>query len=274
MKRLLVAVFLLLGASLTASRAKAQVDSCLALYQNMTSMPKDSTIENPDSLRIDTCHPCHTNFGELPCTWYAKRTFLTIFKYYIFPDSIPPTGYGVVRQWWQIDSTFPEVRRHMQLIEQRFGHFDLQYRQMGSGWDTSSYLAKGWKFYFDQYVNVDSALGYIDSLPDLEVNLLGHVHVSFYDGLNTYFGGHSDVEQIPDRHSRTHAWPQPCSSELVLQGEGRIDIPDVLDLLGRHLAPPTRFEDDSTLHIDLTTVPSGILFLKLPQQVIKITVRK
>lgn len=270
MKRFLVAVVLLLGASLTASRAEAHVDSCLSLFRWQGS--PDSTMLNPDSLMVDTClsDSCQYDPAMDPCSWYAKKRFLVTFQYYIFSDSVGPAWDTVRHQWQEIDSTMPGIRNRMGIIEKRFGRFSLYYHFNGGiQFDTANRFAKAWDFYFEEYVNVDSALAYLRALPDIDSNRAG-----FYPGLRFILSGGSRVSNLLNHAERVVAWPQPCSNEIVLQGAGRIEIPEIMDLLGRHLALPTRFESDSALHIDLTSVPSGILLLKLPQQVIRITVRK
>ncbi len=267
-----------------AERAAAQgVDStCLALWQYCTQynvlVPPGISVDsaaklNPDSVRIDTCEGTLTYLRE-----YAKRRFGIHFQYYIFSDSVYPDSV-VTRQWQEIDSIFPELRKHMQAIEQRFGEFTLQNRYERSLSDTSDDVSKFWYLNFDQYVSVDSALAYLKSLPDLDsVSGSGKTYpwVDLYDGLilETGGGGSSVTREMQQDGHRLVVWPQPCTNEIFVEGAEQIAPPEIMDMLGRSLPLPTQVVNDSTIRIDMRSVPCGILFLKFPEQVIKIIVRK
>jgi len=286
MKAFVIGVVLLTcgSAPWEAERAGAQgVDStCLALWQYCSQynvqvpwgISVDSAAKlNPDSLRVDTCEGTLTYARD-----YAKRTFEVYFQYYIFPDSGYYIDTLVTRHWQEINTSFPGIRKQMQVIEQRFGQFTLwrRFNYRVAFDDTASFLYKRWFFNFDQYVSVDSMRAYLGALPEIDSNVNGEPEVFFDDGLilETGGGGSGVALDSQPESRRVFVWPQPCTNEIFLKGTGPIATPEIMDMLGRPQMLPIQIVNDSTLRIDLTPEPSGILFLKFPQQIIKIIVRK
>ncbi|MDP4289440.1 MAG: hypothetical protein Q8922_16115, partial [Bacteroidota bacterium] len=144
MKRFLVPVLLLLGASLTASRAEAQHfahigDTCLTLNWNGFE-------SNPDSILVDTCL---TLPGSSHAVFWVKG------RYEIFFDSNAiPLGYGAPDsdlevEWQAIDTAFPLIRNGFKAIYDSIGPFSLKKRDPS---DTGDIGSHGFYLIFQNYV--------------------------------------------------------------------------------------------------------------------------
>lgn len=265
MKRaIFLAAFVLLG----AGRAGAQgVDSCLALWQNIHPQPLTQGIpqdeadkENPDSAYFDTCQASAT-FGSMFC----RNEYTLRFEWYVISTPYYPIDTPIVYRWTDIDTQFAAIRAAFQNLEDSVGSFTVT-KYGAHIMDTGSRLSHTFSLRFDSLMNVDTARRFLNQVPNLDTRWNGMPRINASGG--------SSVNNLADHNQRVVAWPQPCSSEIIIEGVEKVATPEIMDMLGRQLVLPTRFVGDTTLHIDVTTVPSGMLFLRLPQQIIRIIVRK
>ena len=160
MKTLIVTVVLLLG----AASAGAQVsDSCLDLYQNVFN---DSSQRldywNPDSVMVDTCGE-YNKYGEM----YAKRYFLIQFyNPLIHLDSVREDSVLTV-PWWEIDSSYSDIRTIFQKIALRYGGAWLTKLYPNIG-DSNSEGYNLFKLSVGMYAPADTILSTLPRAPWIE----------------------------------------------------------------------------------------------------------
>jgi hypothetical protein len=257
MKTAIFAVLLLLA---TTGRAGAQVDSsCLVLWQNSPLFPGPGYVwQNSDSVKVDVC-PGPQQYAE-----FARNEFVAAFQYFIMPhyDTIAQT-------WMDIDTQYSNIRAEFDTIEQRLGSFKMQlydyepHDTINDPGDTSISGDNWWYVNFENYVNKDTAVYYLRKLPELNTfagaNFLGNP--GFYEGV---------AENIPT--NEIHIWPQPCSSELHIEGW---NVPDKIlsyDPLGRQISIPFS-STDGTVTLDVSNQPNGIIYCCAEGHVFKILIQ-
>jgi hypothetical protein len=253
MKKAIFAVLLLLA---TTGRAGAQVDSsCLVLWQDSPLFPGPGYgWQNTDSVKVDVCP------GPQYLSEFARNKFVAQFQYFIMPhyDTI-------ARTWMQIDTQFSSIRAEFDSIEQQLGSFTIQLYGYDTNHDINdTSLDKFWFVNFENYVNIDTALYYLGKLPDL--NTFAGV---YFEGRPLFFEGVN--ENIPP--ISIHVWPQPCQSELFIDGIAQSNKILLYDPLGRQLSLPMT-STDGMMIVDVSKQPSGIFYVNVSGQFFKILIQK
>ena len=242
-REIFVAAFLLL----CVGRVGAQgVDSsCLVPWEDSPQKPPGVLWFNPDSVKVDMCP------GPQYLEEFAKKKFLIAFHYFVVPISMDDT---LVRTWRDIDTSYPGIRNELDSIEQRFGGLTMHLESPG---DTSVPDDKSWWIDFDEYVNIDSAIGYLFALPDLNMQLEPSFggRPSFYEDVNT---------SLPQ--AIFTVWPLPASSLLHISPNSIHPIPSpptLFDELGRPLtAVSSPREGGAGYDLNVSAYPPGLYFLR------------
>ena len=240
----------------------SQKDTCLTLWQFSPLKPNNVAWSNPDSVMVDICHGTAHSLAE-----FAKNRFIISFLYYIIPDSLAPIGDSLERDWRDIGAAYSTIRNVFDSIEHQLGAFTLQHvtNSPDTLRDTLQPGNKQWSINFKNYTNIDTALHYIKQLPEINPNL----GVTF-DGRPTFF------ESVSKEITRPliKIWPQPCSSDLFVQGEVPLDKILVYDPLGRQVAIPIRVVSDSLISADVAKMLEGVYFFYISGQFFKILIQK
>jgi hypothetical protein len=254
-RTIFIIAILILGTSCVYAQL---VDSCLTLYQNIYPN-HDSLWKNPDSVMVDTCIT-----GSAYSRMFIKTSFSFEFNYYVLSDSISSSTQDTdIRSWTDINPAYPEIRNGFSNIEQRFGPFILIGPVAYMYTDTASVDAKEWLMDFSNYVSVDSVLIYLNAIPEL-------TGVSFIDG---FYESGGAVVAPPEEKSLIKIWPQPCNSQLFIQGNGIFDNILFYDPLGRQIKLPITSTNE-LLMVDVSNQPSGIVYANISGQFFKILIQK
>ena len=132
--------------------------------------------------------------------------------------------------------------------------------------DTIAAAAKGWFINFKTYQNIDTAVYYLNKLPEINPNLGVNFRgrPSFYEGVNHIIYS-----------SRVKIWPQPSCNEVFIQGEALpIDNIIVYDPLRRRITLPTRPIANDKISINVSSLPQGVCCFNFSDQFFKIVNQK
>jgi hypothetical protein len=184
------------------------------------------------------------------------------FKYYVLPDSIARITDTGAYDWRLVK--YVDLKEGFQAIESRFGRFDLVPYSPG---DTTDAAYKTLDLRFVNYVNIDSILLRLDSLPFVDFDLA-------FNGAD-FIGRPMWYEDVPpEQGTRSiHIWPTPCSSTLNVEGLGLSSRLSLFDELGRAV-PISATQVGQCTIIDVSKAPSGVLHLLTPGHSFNILVQK
>ncbi|MDP4200015.1 MAG: T9SS type A sorting domain-containing protein [Bacteroidota bacterium] len=270
MKRLFAAVILLLVSSLTASPAEAQMDTCLALWQDIPTLchgiPHDTAMwMNPDSLKFDTCSSdtpfYYLSGATMLHSSFARKDFQLTFRYYVLADTGVPVGDTVYRSWKDIDTKYLNIRNALAAIERRFGTFTL-WRTAYTEDDTSWFTRREWDLIFDRYVYADTIVNYLSNVPGLDSSEA----VRFYGSIRYFTGvAQNNITSAP------RLWPVPCDRELFISGGSRIGSAQIFDALGRAATIQLNGTSDP-LSFDVSTWEPGIYYLRIDRRLFRVLI--
>jgi len=225
-----------------------EVDSsCLVPWQNSPLKPHGSDIvwDNSDSVKVDICS------GSQYLTEFSKNKFTAAFLYYIIPDSFAPNEDTATHTWQDIDTTYSNLRKGFDTIEQRFGAFTLQH--MSENAPDTNKDGKTWWVNFDMYANIDSVFSYLLRLRDINP-LLGA-------GFEGYPSFYESVDMDSSKNSMS-IWPEPGNSQLFIEGLEPSDKILFYDPLGRQISLPS-FSTNGVLTVDVSKLPNGSYYADL-----------
>lgn len=119
---------------------------------------------------------------------------------------------------------------------------------------------------FHSYTNIDTAIRALAKLPELDTE---YGPGGRFDGIPSFY------EDVNPSIAQSHIniWPQPCSSELFIQGRGLSDKILFYDPLGRQLTLPITSADEM-LTIDVSNQPNGVLYFYFSGQFFKFLIQK
>lgn len=266
MKNAVFVVLLLLAALAPgmAGRAGAQgVDStCLIPWEDSPLKPHDVVWYNWDSVKVDMCQ------GSQYLAEFAKTRFIVYFPYYVVPDALAPIGDTLERDWRDIEGKYSDVLSGFDSIERRFGPFTIQHVPIAGDTlgDTAWKPEKKWYVNFQQYENIDSVLYYLIRVPGLDTQDLPadfNGYPNFYESVNL------SIIQSP-----IFIWPQPCISELFIRVKSSSETITFHDLLGRNFTLPVKKISDTILSVNISDLPSEILFGSISQHFFKILIQR
>lgn len=146
MKRLMFFTALLISLAFFSFEKSYAIDEeCLApaFWQEILW---GQTVSNLDSVKVDTCANSSTKG-----LFYVKNNISIGF--WIYPFSQKPIDLNIAKSWRDIDTIYPGLRTLFEIIENKYGHFNI-YRD--DPIDSLHLKYPGFKIYFNNYVCFDS----------------------------------------------------------------------------------------------------------------------
>ena len=220
-------------------------DSCLKLY-----LEDEPTFQNPDSVKVDSCIDSET-YGQ----YYAKQFFWVKFTYNVLPRTEIYTPDTIIEyKWYNIDTSYQETRQGFQLLEQTFGNFWLR-EELPNKPDTTLFLPRCLLLRFENYVNIDSIIKYVN-----EIKLINYLY---------YMRRYGSVPNVEDRNSEINEifiYPQPASNILYIKISKNIIYNKQIELInieGEIIAKKLILFNESINIINFSDIPTGIYFIKI-----------
>ncbi len=234
---------------LFAGKLFAVNDSCLKMV-----LPDDGkTGFNPDSVMTDTC----TNspaYGK----WYARQTFFLITAIYIFPQK--PVPIDERKTWKDIDSSLTTTKLEFQQLEQIFGPCNIR-RDPKCTNDSAHLNIKTFFVQFENYVQVDSVLAFINSIMNVNSSYLLNRPEPM-----------SALEDSPNRFGIKISEDMLILSILDNQLSDKSIHIKIFDIFGNYVYENRIFEEPQKISIDISHLSSGIYFIGINEKTYKFSV--
>ncbi len=156
-------LMLLLAAVLASGAMKGQdcCDSCLKL---VFEHDLNAGFFNPHNVIADSCNPLYP--------LYADRTFIVSFQENILNLPYKHRDSVIEASWTDIDTNMSIIREKFSELEEEFGLFHFN-KMFPEDTTTDSYYNQLFSLYFDNYVEIEKVVTFIDTL----------------DGVKCYFSG-------------------------------------------------------------------------------------
>ena len=259
-KRLIVALLLLLGAHAAEGQSRWQIDtSCLKPYFHGDTagygIPDwDSVMNalyNPDSVMKDTCghYRGRMGIGKLgPHFSFAGLTF-----------PWAPAGTILETQWTTIDTFYSEIRNGFRFIYDSLCPFVIRkvHPDDTLNWDSRSVE---YALHFQEYVPLDTIHGYLWMIRQKDQTFYPSDNWPPADPL------YPNKSIVRAKKSKFEIFPIPAKKDVYLITDNGYDLRSVTvqDELGR-VSPNIEFvrQSESMFRITLPELPAGCYFLKI-----------
>jgi len=228
-------------------------DSCLKFYWEPTI-----GFQNPDSVKIDTCIDSPT-YNHI----FAKEFFTVQFEYNVLPRVDSTYGDSIVEyRWYDIDTNYNETRNGFSELEKKFGTFYFReiYRYEP---DTTENEKRQLRIRFDEYVDVDTVVGFIKTIP-----LLTDVLYILRAGVLV------DIKSEKLNSNNEYSiYPQPANDILHIHAktQSQTTIIDIINMIGQ-IVFTKKYQSENLINLNISYLNPGVYILKINNFYIKIII--
>jgi len=246
------------------NKAEQTQDSLNPCWKMVHPNEPEKGFFNPDSVMYDSCLCTIKPWEYPPCPYqYAKQWFGAIIPYraLLIPQTIRDTL--IYKTWRDIDSSFIELRKGIETLENQFGTFVL-IKKYPDIVDSTKDGSKYFKIKFDNYVKIVTIVNYLwGSAGPLGMLTVSDMHYPYWNGnTNSFenFPGNNVILRLERRSSPSNetykliSAGHNSSESFIVYSDGKVNVDGLLcakevrvSLSGAPCWPDNVFQDNYNL---------------------------